>query len=770
MPDTKTTHLINIQDNLEAYTQRLKDAKTAVEALKAEQALLLAQGQANSAQYEKNAAQLRYLTEVQKNAQKQVDNAVRANKAEKGSYEELYQAWKNAEIELKTMGSAYVKLADGTVVLSDKFKQQSKVVNDAKMALDSFGKAVHNNKLNVGNYSEAIDGAIGKFQMMPGVAGQAATAVGSVNTAFKAMLANPIIAAIAAIIAVFAGLFKVFKSTAEGAAKIKDIFAEVRAVMGILRDRAISLIDAFGHLFKGEWKEAGQAFKETVASISAEMYLAIGVAQELAKAQRDLTREMTAHISEEAKEQKKMSELLFLSRDKTKSDKERMQFLKDFLALEKEQSIQEEEFADRQFDLDIKTLANEKQVDAERLKQWVMMDTMQQELALEAYSDLQEIYNKIGGQPALEKLEQSYAKTIAAQKEFFDKSKRGMAMYSTLQLDLIKEAEAREKARNDALKKQMEDNIKLRLLQAGDDTEKMKEALRFQYEELSKQTGISETQKQILKSTYDNAIAEIDKKDKKEEADRQKEHIKKMNDLEIRKHNAIYGRAQILAGKNLDELEKNLDAEWNAYKKTAEFEAKIREEQLYDEEKYNEAKKELSKARVDMERQALSDVAKAMGQMSQVFGEETAAGKVFAIAEATINMFLAASQALADYSTKSPLAKLAAVATVLAEGAMLISKIKSVVVPGHGSSGGSETSANAIPVNHAVAPSAQSGSNIFTQPNVTPSQAVALQNESAMTYEGLVAALQKMPNPIVTVEDINVRTKAKNKVEVRATI
>jgi len=76
------------------------------------------------------------------------------------------------------------------------------------------------------------------------------------------------------------------------------------------------------------------------------------------------------------------------------------------------------------------------------------------------------------------------------------------------------------------------------------------------------------------------------------------------------------------------------------------------------------------------------------GTVSDVIGKETAVGKGLAIAEATINTYLAASQVLRD-PKMSLLAKIAGVAAALATGFKTVKGISSVQVPKGGSGGGS---------------------------------------------------------------------------------
>lgn len=85
--------------------------------------------------------------------------------------------------------------------------------------------------------------------------------------AFKALLANPIIAVIAAVVAVFAGLVKIFTDTDEGGTKVESTINGLKAVFQVLKNRAVDLIQAFSALFSGNFKEAANKYKESVSGV-----------------------------------------------------------------------------------------------------------------------------------------------------------------------------------------------------------------------------------------------------------------------------------------------------------------------------------------------------------------------------------------------------------------------------------------------------------------------------------------------------------------------
>jgi hypothetical protein len=119
-------------------------------------------------------------------------------------------------------------------------------------------------------------------------------------------------------------------------------------------------------------------------------------------------------------------------------------------------------------------------------------------------------------------------------------------------------------------------------------------------------------------------------------------------------------------------LQQKHDAEVLAAKKTG---ADI----IIIEQKTAAARRQIDKAELNTKLGVLSDFA---GTLSNVLGENTAAGKAAAIAQATINTYLAASQALATYP---PPFSYIAMAGAIITGLMQVQKIISVPIPGKSS-------------------------------------------------------------------------------------
>ena len=93
---------------------------------------------------------------------------------------------------------------------------------------------------------------------------------------------------------------------------------------------------------------------------------------------------------------------------------------------------------------------------------------------------------------------------------------------------------------------------------------------------------------------------------------------------------------------------------------------------------------ELEKAEQTMKLQIVAD---ALGSISELFGRESIAGKAAAVGQATINTYLAATNALANTPLPAPFPQIAAAATIV-QGFAQVRRIVSTKIPNMYSGGG----------------------------------------------------------------------------------
>ena len=159
MADESKKYLVNIESNIDEYLDQLEKVRKERDEYFKQDLKLQGSETASQKQKDESTAKLRVLNQEYRNAQKNVELATKANKAQAGSYEKLYRQWQLAQTQLKLMGDGYIYLADGTRKLHPEFPKLSKEVADAKKSLNEFGREVNDNRLNVGNYTESIKAA-----------------------------------------------------------------------------------------------------------------------------------------------------------------------------------------------------------------------------------------------------------------------------------------------------------------------------------------------------------------------------------------------------------------------------------------------------------------------------------------------------------------------------------------------------------------------------------------------------------------------------------
>ena len=191
---------------------------------------------------------------------------------------------------------------------------------------------------------------------------------------------------------------------------------------------------------------------------------------------------------------------------------------------------------------------------------------------------------------------------------------------------------------------------------------------------------------------------------------------------------AIQKQLEIKNKQELDALDQSF-AEADAIKKLDELDAQMQESQadldmqktlldqkqaLLDQfyadgditrEQYFEGQKEidnaeikLTKEKYDLQIARAKEASMVLGQLSELAGKQTAAGKALGIASALTNTYVGVTEALSAKSVlPSPfdvVAKIANVATILASGLKAVKAITAVQVPGGGGGGGAVSAPN----------------------------------------------------------------------------
>ena len=771
MADETKKYLVNVESNLKKYAEDAANAGIKVKLLEGELANLKEGGRASAAQIEAHAAALRNAQKEYRQTKSALDILTKATKEGSTERDKLNAIVTVETTKLKLLGDGYTRNSKGLLTLNPQYAIQKKAVADANKALIDYDLSINKGGTNVGRYAESLGGLAGKFASIPGPIGAAAGGVKALSLSFKALLVNPVVLVITALVTVLGGLVKAFKSTAEGAGKIKDVMASFHAILNVLRERVVSVIDSFQHLFKGEFKAAAEDMKNAFSGIASEIKNASSAAAELSAMQRQLTKELAFHISEEANENNLIQKYLYLAKDKSKSDNERINYLKQSLELGKENAGKEVEYSKRQFDIDVKNAALKANIDEQSLARWIALDAEQQKTALEGSEKLQKAYNLLGGSEAVKQLEESYAKIIISDTAFFQHNKRAVSQLSTLLEELKTEKEKIAQENIKMLQQESKDQISLRLALAKGDLEATKKALKFQYDTEIANSELTNTQKELLHANYLNAIAELNKTAN----DKWNEDTKKAGEDKLAIETELNSMRLDAAENNLDLQEQIIDQEYKSLKKSDQWKKLSMLDQIKVEREYAKAKKQISKDRISQYHDEVSATADALGAISEVVGKETIAGKGFAVAQATINAFLAGSKALTDPTIPSTYLRIATMIAVIATGLANVRNILAVDTSGGGgSSSASSTSTASSAISAAsariTAPTVSGTGTSILSPAGQITQSTQTAAEIKQLTASDIATAMKDVTIVTTIEDINAKQKSTNKVTRRATI
>ena len=574
------------------------------------------------------------------NAQKENNAEIKSTKtlldSEATSVNALRAQLAQNTVELNKMSEAQrttskegVELTEQTKALSDKLKELEKSVGD--------------NRRNVGNYAESVKDGILQTQGLSGGTGalvgvmkSGITGVQAFNAALKA---NPILFIVTTVLTLIGAIEKMIKRNSDLATSLKAAFAPFQTILGRLLDYITEMFTALAKAF--EW------LAEKITWLLNKIGLISDATLEAAKSASALEKEMQRIYKAEtdmlvpmARMKREMEELKTLAADQNKSMEERRKLLEQ--ATEKLHAIRDMEVAI----LDAKY----KQIKA------------QNELGYTSDEDARK------EQEALAALEQARASYATQEKEIYGQlTGYEKADAAAKQANIKAALDARRKAAEDAEKAEVE-----AARRAADARTKAQQAVLKQYadaveamqlqiaeNELKNGAATLEEQQQVI-----NAQIEAEKYKREQNLIGEQEYLNNVKALQLQFATAVKAetdaRAQSERDRRAMEIENqrqlediklgnSLEAELTRLDAQRDMEVAAAEaigaetDSIY--ERYELIKSQREKAAANARVALAGDVA---GQLSTLLGEESAAGKAAAIAQATINTYLGASKALAQ--------------------------------------------------------------------------------------------------------------------------
>lgn len=614
----------NYKDNLLDQTAFEKQSAKSEEAIIA----LTKQLNNNKVATSENAAQIKAHTTIVNSEAESVET-LRAQLALNT------KALNKMSIEQRTNTESGKQMVAQTKEISDKLKELEKGVGDTRR--------------NVGNYAEDIEAATANLGGMTGATGQMikgmSGGIASIKAFNAALMANPFVAIASAILAVISAIGKLMDRNNELAVSVKTILAPIELIITKVLDAVAALFVEIVKVF--EWlAEAYIKVYNWLGLISDETVKAIESARGMAQVQRDIYNAETDNVLVLARQRRELEKMKTIVAEQTKSLQERT------------------EAADR----GVEILRQMEQAELSVLR--AKYEQIKAQNALSYTSD-EDRRKEVEALAALEQKQAEYEaqrRELIGQRSGFENTERANA------------AAADKKRAEDYAKAQKEAAEKAKKAKEDADKKAAETAKKVQAEVLKRyEAGITEIQLKIRESN----IGIVDKKKALEDQDRlnqailEKERYRLSQGLitqqefdNIRLEQRIAFQEQVSELEKAEADKKKAAAAIDLENKRAIEEANItsdferetlRLEQQRQlevaaaekvgadvtliEAKYAQIREKREKELVNAKLQMTADIA---GQISNIMGQESAAGKVFALAQATINTYLGASKAIAQ--------------------------------------------------------------------------------------------------------------------------
>lgn len=520
-------------------------------------------------------------------------------------------------------------LTEQTKALSDKLKELEKSVGD--------------NRRNVGNYAESVKDGILQTQGLTGgtgaLVGQMKSGIAGVQAFNAALKANPIIFVVSLVLTLIGIIEKLMKRNSELATSLNAAFAPFKVVFGRLLDWITGLFEGVAFLLENLAKGVTWLL-DKLGLISEETKRAAEEGARLAGETQRIYQAETAALVPMAQMRREMEELKTLAADQNKSASERTKLLEQ--AREKLHAIR---------DLELSVLdAKYKQIKAQNALGYSSDEDLRKEqealAALEAArasyaTQEKEMAGQVSG---FEKAERD--KQVAAARAAAEKKKKAAEDAAKAEADAYKKAQDElKKAQDQQIKSYQEAVTAMQLDIAQRELEGSKISLQELQAVNDKKIEIEtyrRSQGLIGEQEYINNVRQLEleyaaevkaRKDEEDQKERDRQAMNMENDRAL---------AEIKMGNDLEFQLQKLEAQKALEIANAEA---IGAETTAITERFEIMKDEVRRKYYNAQLEMAAGTA---GQLANLLGEESAAGKAFATTQALINTYLGASKALAQ--------------------------------------------------------------------------------------------------------------------------
>lgn len=515
------------------------------------------------------------------------------------------------------------KLVTETKEISDRLKDMEKAVGD--------------NRRNVGNYAESIQEAMSSTKGLSGATAAMATSLsGGVNIlkVFNATLkANPILAVVSVILVLISTVEKLMKRNSEMAANLKAAFAPFEVIFSRILDGVTELLGGVAKAF--EWiTEKVVNLLSSIGLITEETTKAANAAKALTKQELAIYEAETNNLVTLSAMRRELEAQRTIVGDQLKTTEERNAAAQKAIAISKQMEKAEIDVLQQKYN----------QIKAQNELSYTSKEDRRAEM--QALADLQARQaDYISQRKELENQASGIVKAqIAANAAAYKAAEAAKAQAA---IKAAQDAENQKRALQEATIKQMETaltalNLSMQAKELENDTIGMKlENEKTYVEESLKLEKYRLEQGLITKQEYANKEAEFNLGIQQLEMQRKEEQDALMREREAMDAANLHELKMAEVTNEFDMRQMQLDAQYEQEMAAAE---KIGADTALIQAKYEKAKEENTRARVNAE---LTMTAGLAGQMSTLLGEQSVIGKAFAVVQATINTYLGATKALA---------------------------------------------------------------------------------------------------------------------------
>ena len=504
--------------------------------------------------------------------------------------------------------------------------------------LKEMEKAVGDNRRNVGNYAESVQEALSSTQGLSGATGSLVSSLNIGTQSFKAFTAvvkaNPLLAIISLVLLLASTIEKLVKRNSEAAAALKAAFAPFEVIFSRILDGVTNMLTGIAEAFT--WiSDKVVSLLSSIGAISEETTKAAKAAKELSQQELAIYEAETKNLVTVTAMRRELEAQKTLVGDQLKSMNDRNAAAQRGIAILKQMEAAEVGVLKQKYEqIKAQNELGYTSKEDRRAEMQALADLQSKQA--EYISQRKELENQASGlivqqnaanAAAFKANEEKKAAAAIKAAQDAEKAKRELQEQTIRQFE-----EARTKLDLSLQQKEIaNDSIKLKL-----ENEKayVEESLKLERYRLE-QGLISQQEFANREQAFQLGVLQLEQQ-MREEQDRTEKERKALDEANLKE-------LQMANIANEYELRQAmLDAQYQQEIAAAE---KIGADTALIQSKYEKAKEDNTKARVNAE---LTMTAGLAGQMSNLLGEESAIGKAFGVVQATINTYIGATKALAQ--------------------------------------------------------------------------------------------------------------------------